>query len=314
MIPRSIFCRTRRRKNSAVSVEARALAQFLKANVKPALAAARSPAEAAVLLDRRPPDFPDAGGVSRIFGGVGGLWLAAAGAAKATLLYLHGGAYFAGAPDLYGPVLRAFAEAGFDVFAPAYRLAPANPFPAALDDARAAYAGLRETARRPIVVAGDSAGGGLALAVMIAERDAGGALPCAAVLFSPWTDLAATGPSARENEEKDALFTRLMLRVGARAYLAGASAKEPLASPLYADLAGLPPLLLHVGADEMLRDDSVRLVAQAREAGVEAELEVWPDVPHGWQTMDACPEARESREKALAFLARNVPALAVDAG
>lgn len=289
-----------------MSADARALAQFLKATVKPALAAARSPAEAAVLLDRRPPDFPDAGGVSRTFGGVEGLWLAAAGAAKATLLYLHGGAYFAGAPDLYGPVLRAFAEAGFDVFAPAYRLAPANPFPAALDDARAAYAGLRETARTPIVVAGDSAGGGLALAVMIAERDAGGALPEAATLFSPWTDLAATGPSARENEEKDALFTRLMLRVGARAYLDGASAREPLASPLYADLAGLPPLLAHVGADEMLRDDSTRLVARAREAGVAAELTISPDVPHGWQLYPGLREARESLGEAAAFLERSV--------
>ena len=163
-------------------------------------------------------------------------------------------------------MLRAFAEAGFDVFAPAYRLAPAHPFPAALEDARAAYAALRAQMRLPIVLAGDSAGGGLGLALMVAERDAGAPLPKAAALFSPWTDLAATGASARENEEKDALFTRLMLRVGARAYLGGASAKEPLASPLYADLAGLPPLLVHVGEEEMLRDDSTRLVDRAREA------------------------------------------------
>lgn len=286
-----------------MSVEARAVAQYLKANVKPLLAAARSPAEAAALLDQRPPGFPDAGGRAATFGGVEGLWVAASGDPKATLLYLHGGAYFAGAPHLYGPVLRAFAAAGFDVFAPAYRLAPAHPFPAALDDARAAYAGLREAVETPIVFAGDSAGGGLALAVMIAERDAGGAMPRSAALFSPWTDLAATAASARENEEKDALFTRLMLRVGARAYLAGASAKTPLASPLYADLAGLPPLLLHVGEDEMLRDDSARLAARAREAGVEAELALWPDVPHGWQMMAPIPEAKASLDKAIAFLA-----------
>ncbi|WP_424360420.1 alpha/beta hydrolase [Methylocystis parvus] len=293
-----------------MSLEARAIAQYLKANVKPLLAAARSPAEAAVLLDQRPPGFPDAGGHAATFGGVEGLWVGASGTPKATLLYLHGGAYFAGAPHLYGPVLRAFADAGFDVFAPAYRLAPAHPFPAALDDARAAYAGLRETVETPIVFAGDSAGGGLALAVMIAERAAGGDPPRAAALFSPWTDLAATGASARENEEKDALFTRLMLRVGARAYLNGASAKTPLASPLYADLSGLPPLLVHVGEDEMLRDDSTRFVARAREAGVEAELALWPDVPHGWQMMDPIPEAKASREKAIAFLSGKLAARA----
>ncbi|WP_442755546.1 alpha/beta hydrolase [Methylocystis sp. JAN1] len=291
-----------------MSAQARALAQYLKANVKPLLAAARSPAEAAAILDRRPPDYPDAGGRAATYGGVEGILVAASGAPKAALLYLHGGAYFAGAPRLCGPVLRAFAAAGFDVFAPAYRLAPAHPFPAALGDARAAYGALRDAARTPIVVAGDSAGGGLALAVAVAERDAGGALPRAAVLFSPWTDLAATGASARENEEKDALFTRLMLRVGARAYLDGASARTPLASPLYASLAGLPPLLVHVGADEMLRDDSTRLVQRAREAGVEAELALWPDVPHGWQMMDTLPEAEESREAAIAFLARKLAA------
>ncbi|QGM96969.1 alpha/beta hydrolase [Methylocystis parvus] len=289
-----------------MSEEARALAHYLRTNVKPALAAARSPAEAAAILDRRPPDFPDAGGRPVTLGGVEGLWIAASGAPQATLLYLHGGAYFAGAPRLYGPVLRAFADARFDVFAPAYRLAPAHPFPAALDDARAAYAALRATARAPIVFSGDSAGGGLALAVMIAEREAGRALPRAAALFSPWTDLAATGASARENEEKDALFTRLMLRVGARAYLGGQNPKTPLASPLYADLSGLPPLLLHVGADEMLRDDSVRVVERARDAGVAAELKIWPDAPHGWQAMDACPEGEESRREAIAFLARMV--------
>lgn len=291
-----------------MSVEARAIAQYLKANVKPLLAAARSPAEAAMLLDRRPPGYPDAGGRPEIFGGVEGLWVAASAKPKATLLYLHGGAYFAGAPHLCGPALRAFADGGFDVFAPAYRLAPAHPFPAALDDARAAYAALREAVETPIVFAGDSAGGGLALAVMIAERDAGGPLPRAAALFSPWTDLAATGASARENEEKDALFTRLMLRVGARAYLNGASAKTPLASPLYADLAGLPPLLIHAGEDEMMRDDSTRLARRAREAGVEAELALWPDVPHGWQMMAPIPEAKTSLEKAIAFLAGKLAA------
>lgn len=284
------------------SIEARSLARYLQAHLKPLLAAARSPADAAALLDRRPPDFPGADGRPATFGGVPGLWVEACGEAKATLLYLHGGAYFAGAPHLYGPTLRAFAQAGLDIFAPAYRLAPGRPFPAALEDARAAYAALRAGARTPIVFAGDSAGGGLALAAMIAERDAGGALPRATALFSPWTDLAATGASARENEARDALFTRLMLRIGARAYLDGASAKTPLASPLYADLSSLPPLLLHVGADEMLRDDSTRLARRARDAGVAAEAKIWPDVPHGWQLYPGLREAGESLGEASAFL------------
>jgi monoterpene epsilon-lactone hydrolase len=285
-----------------VSDEARALAQYLKTSVKPLLAGARSPAEAAAILNQRPPDYPETGGRAETIGGVAGLWVEASSPARATLLYLHGGAYFAGAPRLYGPVLRAFAAGGFDIFAPTYRLAPAHPFPAALDDARAAYAALRDGARAPIVFAGDSAGGGLALAAMVAERDAGGALPRAATLFSPWTDLAATGASVRDNEAMDALFTRLMLRVGSRAYLNGAGAKTPLASPLYADLSGLPSLLVHVGADEMLRDDSTGLVARAREAGVEADLKIWPDVPHGWQLYPHLPEAGEAIGEAIAFL------------
>ena len=278
------------------------LARYLRVNVKPMLAAAKSPQAAAAILDQRPPYYPESGGRAAKLGGVSGIWVDAAMQAKATLLYLHGGAYFAGAPQLYGPVLRAFADASFNVFAPAYRRAPEHPFPAALDDARAAFAALREASDRPIVFAGDSAGGGLALAVMIAERDAGAALPRAAALFSPWTDLAATGASARENEDKDALFTRLMLRVGARAYLNGANAKTPLASPLYADLSGLPPLLLHVGEDEMLRDDSIRLVERAREAGVAATLRLWPDVPHCWQLYPDLCEAREALAEAAGFL------------
>lgn len=286
------------------SLAARLLGLYLRKRVKPLLVKAASPQEAARALDARPPFFPRPLGVAARKGGVDGLLLAAKGSApRARLLYLHGGAYFAGAPSLYGPVLNAFARAGFEVFAPAYRLAPLHPFPAALDDARAAFDALCAQEGAPIVLAGDSAGGGLALALMAAQRDAGGPLPKAAALFSPWTDLAATGASARENEARDALFTRLMLRVGARAYLAGQSAKTPLASPLYAALHGLPPLLIHASEDELLRDDATRLVERAREAGVVAALRLWPGVPHGWQL--AAPLMRESRESlnaATAFL------------
>lgn len=233
-----------------------------------------------------------------------GEWTPASGGepAAATLLYLHGGGFLVGAPRLFRYVARQFAARGFDVFAPAYRLAPEHVFPAALDDAFHAYRALVAAKPGPIVIAGDSAGGGLAVSVMLRAREEGLPLPDAAALFSPWTDLAATGASARENAERDALFTRRTLLLGARAVLGRTSARNPLASPLYADLSGLPPLIVHAGADEALRDDATRLVDRARAAGVETEIELWPAVPHGWQLMSFLPEARESRDKASAFL------------
>lgn len=236
-----------------------------------------------------------------------GDWLPAEGdRLGATLVYLHGGGFLLGSPRLFRYASKTFARAGFDVFAPAYRLAPEHPFPAALDDALRAWRALLAATRGPVVLAGDSAGGGLAVSLMLRARDEGLPLPSAVALFSPWTDLAATGASARENEETDALFSRRLILVGARAVLGRTSGRNPLASPLYADLSGLPPLLVHVGRDEVLRDDSTRLVEKAREAGVAAEIEIWPDVPHAWQLTPFIPEARLSREKAIAFLRREL--------
>ncbi len=224
----------------------------------------------------------------------------------ATLVYLHGGAYFTGSPQSYRPITGAFARAGFDVVAPIYRLAPQHPFPAALDDVVAAYSKLAAREAGPLVVAGDSAGGGLALALMISLRDRGAPLPRAAALFSPWTDLAATGASVRDNDERDPIFTRRALKRAARQYLGKASARDPLASPLYADLRGLPPLLIHVGADELLLDDARRLAERAGAAGSPVELKIWPLAPHGWQLGNAfMPEARRSIAEAAQFLARH---------
>lgn len=229
-------------------------------------------------------------------------WTPASGEPVATLFYLHGGGFLVGAPRQFRYALRPFAAAGFDVFAPSYRLAPEHVFPAALDDACAAWRALLDATRGPIVLAGDSAGGGLAVSLMLRLRAEGASLPIAVVLFSPWTDLAATGASTRTNESSDALFTRKTIQLGGRAVLGTANARDPLASPIYGDFAGLPPLLVHAGADEALRDDSTRLVERARAAGVDAHLELWPDVPHGWQLMPFIPEAAESRVKAIAFL------------
>lgn len=286
------------------SLAARAASAFLRRWVKPGLAAAASLEDATKILSLRLPDW-QAGraGPLRLDQIAGEGCDAKRGEPKAAMLYFHGGAYFAGSPAIQRPILRAFAARGFDVFAPAYRLAPRFPFPAAVEDARRAYDALLASRDDPIVVAGDSAGGGLALALMIALRDAGEALPVAAALFSPWTDLAVAGASARENEERDALFTRRMLKIAARAYLANADAKNPLASPLYADFSGLPPLIVHASEDEILRDDATRLVARAQAAGVETRLRLWSGAPHGWQLATPfMPEARESLDEAAAFL------------
>jgi acetyl esterase/lipase len=217
------------------------------------------------------------------------------------LLYLHGGGYIACSIETHRAITVAFALQGFRVYAPEYRLAPENPFPAALDDAMAVYECLLP--KGPIMLAGDSAGGGLALALMVRLREARVPLPLAAALFSPWTDLAGTGKSLKENNRRCAMFYGETVGPGARHYLGDTDARHPLASPLYADLSGLPPLLIHVGRDEVLRDDSTRLADRARSVGVTVDLKIWPVVPHAWQLAQATlPEARQSVREAAAFL------------
>ena len=218
------------------------------------------------------------------------------------LLYLHGGGYFACSARRHRPFTTAFAKRGFKVFAPNYRLAPENPFPAAVMDAVAAY-----RAVMPSVIAGDSAGGGLVLATLVKLRDEGDALPAAAALFSPLTDLAGTGNSRQTNDKRCTMFHGKGLARGAEFYLCGADPRDPLASPLYADLKGLPPLLIHVGADETLLDDSTLVAERARAAGVAVELTVWPVVPHVWQLFHPyIPEGRQSLDAAAEFLRRAV--------
>ena len=238
-------------------------------------------------------------------GGIAGEWARAPGAeAVATLLYLHGGGYFACSPRTHRPITGAFAKRGFAVFVPDYRLAPEHPFPAAIEDAEAAWQGLLALGHSAdtVSVAGDSAGGGLSLALMLTLRDNKAAMPAAAALFSPWTDLAATGASMVSNAKRDAMFWAPGLAEAGTIYLGSAPPTTPLASPHYADLAGLPPMLIHAGERELLRDDSVRLAQRARMAGTDAELRIWPVVPHVWQLAQFVPEARESLSVAAAFL------------
>jgi monoterpene epsilon-lactone hydrolase len=230
--------------------------------------------------------------------GVLGEWLGGEDAPR-TLLYLHGGVYFACSSRTHWPITRTLAKAGLRVFAADYWLAPEHPYPAALDDAVAACRGLTG----PVVVAGASAGGRLALALMLRLRDLGLPLPARAALFSPWTDLAATGDSIRTNTRWDAMFEGSGVADSAACYVGGADLRDPLISPLYADLADLPPSLIHVGESKLLRDDSTRLAARARAAGVAVEMEVWPVVPHVWQIMGRfVPEGRQSLDAAARFL------------
>jgi acetyl esterase/lipase len=237
-------------------------------------------------------------------GGVPGEWVEGA-QAQATMVYLHGGGYVACSPRTHRPVTAAFARLGFRVFAPDYRLAPEHVFPAAVEDACAVFRALRIRGMEPLVVAGDSAGGGLAVALMIALRDAGEQLPAGAALFSPWTDLAASGDSLSVNNSRCAMFYGEDIGPIARIYLGAADPRHPLASPLYADLAHLPPLLIHVGAKEVLLDDSRRLAARAQAAGVSVDFRIWAEVPHVWQLAPTLmPEARQSLQQAAEFLLR----------
>jgi epsilon-lactone hydrolase len=236
-------------------------------------------------------------------GGVPGEWVESMQSNGRTLLYLHGGGYFACSAKGHRPITIAYAQNGFRVFAPDYRLAPEHPFPGAVDDAVAVYSELRQQGARNIVVSGDSAGGGLSLALVHALRQRGIELPAAVAVFSPWTDLTNASESMRTNERCCAMFNAGNFDYGATSYLGGADPRDPLASPLHGELAGFPPVLLHVGKNEMLLDDSVRFAERARAAGVDVQLKIWPVVPHCWQlAYTAMPEAVQSVREASEFL------------
>jgi acetyl esterase/lipase len=290
------------------SIQAHIAVWLLKMRFKPSLARAKDAARVRKLMTPEPYRVPPGVTISLAsVGGVRGEWVEGPAGNGVTMLYLHGGGYIACSAETHRPITVALAQKGFRVFAPNYRLAPEHPFPAAVDDAVAVWRGLLDQGISPeaTVLAGDSAGGGLALALLVAARDRGYPLPRAAALFSPFTDLAATGESIRRNNRRCAMFLGDHIARGASYYLGSADPRNPLASPLYADLAGLPPLLVHVGEDEVLLDDSTRLADRAREAGVEVDLKVWPVVPHCWQLVYApMPEARQSIDEATAFLMR----------
>lgn len=222
------------------------------------------------------------------------------------LLYLHGGGYVACSPATHRPITGALARlAGRRVFSLDYRLAPEHRFPAALDDAVAAYRWLLEqgTPASSVVLAGDSAGGGLVLATLVRIREEGWPPPACAACFSPWTDLAATGESVRLNGGRCARLRPDNIAAFARLYLGDTPARHPYASPLYADLSRLPPLLVQVGAQELLLDDARRVHAKIQAAGGASTLQIFDGVFHAWHILDPIlPEARQALHQAAHFL------------
>ena len=235
----------------------------------------------------------------------------AAGMDSGAILYLHGGAYALGSIKTHREFVGRLASAtGMRGLLLDYRLAPEHPYPAALEDATAAYHWLiaQGYEASQIMIAGDSAGGGLALATLLVLRDAGEALPAGAVCISPWTDLASTGESIQTKAQVDVVLDPNTLDLYAKAYAGEHDVRSPLISPLYADLHGLPPLLIQAGADEILLDDATRCADKARKAGVDVTLEIWDEMFHVFPLLPFIREAKEAVERIAAFASRNLGA------
>ena len=302
------------------SWQARVARYVIRKRVRPALGDMRDLMRVRKVMGQALPPPKGVTYTRGALGGVPGEWVEREGAApiatspRPTLMYVHGGGFVGCSPRTHRPITAGFALRGFRVFAPDYRLAPEHPFPAPLDDVVAAWRALRaqhdaDSPGQRLVLAGESAGGNLALALMLTLRDAGERQPAAAALFSPAIDLTGGSPSIEGNGERDPMFHGPSLEHLGKAYLgAGGDATNPLVSPVYADPAGLPPLLIHVAAEEALRDDGLRFAQKARAAGVPVETTVWPMVPHAWQLLANVPEARQSLGRASEFLKTAQPA------
>jgi monoterpene epsilon-lactone hydrolase len=240
-------------------------------------------------------------------GGIGGVEVTIKGtAAENVILYFHGGVYVIGTAAASVPLVGDLARrTGVRAITVDYRLGPEHPYPAAVDDALAAYNGLLEQGIDPgqIALAGESAGGGLAVATLLALRAAGTPLPSAAFLMSPYVDLTLSGETLAEKEVLDPVLTPVGLRVRVPDYVAEADAADPLISPVFGNLSGLPPLLIQVGSHEVLLSDALRLAARAATADVPVTLEVTPGVPHVFQGFAALlDEADAALNRASAFL------------
>lgn len=268
-----------------MSIRASLLSLFMRLTIKKQMATLDDP----VAFRERPGGFggkmPESVKCTPVEAdGVPAEWVEWPGAPEdSAILYFHGGGYVFGDPDSHRDIAwRLARESGSKVLVVDYRLAPENLFPAAVDDATFIYRWLLEQGVAPdrIAVAGDSAGAGLAVALMVNLKNLGMALPKVAVLMSPWVDLAMTGSSMLSNAKSDAMLSPEALSIFAAYYLGETNPKAPLASPVYADLSGLPPTLVLVGSTEVLLSDSETLVEKINTTGGSARLSVWPKMPH----------------------------------
>jgi epsilon-lactone hydrolase len=244
--------------------------------------------------------------------GVPAAWIVPPGLETSrVILYLHGGSYNAGSINSHLPLTSNIALAAkARVLAIDYRLAPEHPFPAAVDDAVAVYRWLLKQPVEPnrIVVAGDSAGGGLVLSLLLSLHQLGLPQPAAGVCLSPWTDLTCSGESFAANEKADFMIKRAPGLESAKIYAGGADLRAPLISPLYADPVGLPPLLIQVGSEENLLSDSTLFADKARAAGVDVTLDVWKGMQHVWQyAASLLPEARQAVARIGEFIVQYCP-------
>jgi len=226
------------------------------------------------------------------------------------ILYLHGGGYALCSANTHRPLAARIGDAaGVKVLFPEYRLAPEHPFPAAIEDAVQVYRWLLSKGydSSNIVLAGDSAGGGLCLAVTLVLRDENEPLPAGIVCLSPWVDLTSSGESYRKNNELDPYLNRKLVRDAARMYAGKEALDHPLISPVYADLFGLPPLFIQVGNHEVLQSDAELLAVKARIAGVETSIKVWEGMWHVWQISgDFLPEARQATREIGQFIRKTL--------
>jgi monoterpene epsilon-lactone hydrolase len=235
-------------------------------------------------------------------GGVPAEWIVPPNAANdRVILYLHGGGYVMGSINTHRAMIARIARASeAKALALNYRMAPEDPFPTAVDDATAAYRWLLAQGYKPgkIVISGDSAGGGLTLATLLALRDAGTPLPAAAVPISPWADLEGTGASIETRAATDPMVDKTGLLRMAQMYAGDSDPKNPLLSPIYGDYKGLPPMLIQVGDAEILLDDSTRVAQRATAAGVKVELEAWPEMFHVWHVFaKILPEGQQAIDR-----------------
>jgi epsilon-lactone hydrolase len=247
--------------------------------------------------------------IERVDSPVKGEWISTAEpASDRVIYYLHGGGYISGSAKSCRPITATLAgHLKGRVFGLDYRLAPEHRFPAGLDDAVEGYRWLLANGIEPqsIAVVGDSAGGGMALALAVQLRDAGEALPVSLVCLSPWTDMTSESNSLQANSERDSMFVAEDIERYAHAYLGDHSRRDPLASPLFADPRGLPPLLIQVGRDEVLLDDARGVHTKALATGVPSTLYIYEHVPHGWHYgAPFVPEARAALLEVTEFIAR----------